>query len=160
MSILTYTTYNDVRAALGVTVKDLADETLALQLYSDTLDSELEEVDADLATIFADASAAVPPSAAQSRLLRSARQFATFALAKTLAPSLPVFARKQITDGKAALTRYDDPLKEVLKDLTQKYQASRDRLLSAIQALDGATASSTPRLYFAVASPSSDPVTG
>ena len=38
--ITEYTTYDDVRAALGVSVDDLEDSTLALDLYADMLDVE------------------------------------------------------------------------------------------------------------------------
>lgn len=158
MPITAYTTYDDVRAVLGVSSKDLADATLALHWYSDALDEALDEVSPNLAQAFADASAATTPSAEQVRLIRSVRTFAATVVAKTATTAVRMFAPQHITDGKAAMSRFTDPIKELVKDIDAKYLDAREKVVAA---LAGTTPAVTvARQWFSAVSPADDPVTG
>lgn len=160
MSITAYTTYDDVRAVLGVSAKDLSDETLSLAWYSDVLDEELDKVSSTLAQAFSTASSETTPSVAQQRLMRSVRIFASVAVANSATAALRMFAPQQVTDGKAAMTRFSDPVKELAKEIATKLQSARDAVAAALVAVETTSLTSTPRVWFSVVSPTSDPVTG
>ena len=67
--ITDYTTFNDVRAALGVDDKDLPDSVLALDIYSAGLTQDLEDVDVNLPDTYLTVSAESSPTAQQTRFL-------------------------------------------------------------------------------------------
>ena len=75
---------------------------------------------------------------------------------------MPLFSPKDVTDGKAAFSRYaDSPYKEVIKRVEQLYGKYKARLEAAYAANNAGSAPSiTPRPYFNVSVPDSDPVTG
>lgn len=159
--LTTYTTYDDIRAVLGVTTDELSDATLALQLYDDGLKADFEDVSLNLLTTFATVSAATPPlTAEQGRFLERMRLFATFSVAQQLLTSLPLFSPKTIGDGKAVMERHADPLRETVKRVTSGYERWRGKLEQALAAVGTATTATTPRVYFSVVSPVSDPITG
>jgi len=155
-----YTTYNDIRAAIGVSLDDIDDATLGLGLYADYLETELEDINIDLPTTFATTKADPTPTAAESRFLQACRLFATYAIAKQLTSSLPIFAAKQMTDGKAAMTRFDNPYKEAIASVNQQYDKMRNRLTQALAAVGTSTETATSLVFVSVVSPSVDPVTG
>ena len=68
--ITEFTSYADVRAALGVSEDDLEDETLELDLYADMLEVEFEDVSATFLTTYAAAQATDTPTEAQARFLK------------------------------------------------------------------------------------------
>lgn len=158
--LTTYTTYADVRAALGVSTDDLDDATLALSLYDDNLTQELEGIALTLPDTFATIKAVVAPTALETRFLTACRLFSTYAVAKMLTAALPLFAAKDVTDGKAAVGRFESPYRDVIKSVNEQYGTTRNRLLAALTAVGTTSATATARVYMAVASPSSDPVTG
>ncbi len=160
MPITVYTTYNDVRAVLGVSSKDLSDDTLALNWYSDALDDELDGVHANLATFFSDASQAQPPSDKQVRLMRSVRTFAATVVAKAATTGLPMFAPQQVGDGKAMMARFSDPVRDIVKSVEKAYQAAKDKLVLDVAALEEVSSTGVARVWFSVVSPVDDPVTG
>ena len=110
--ITEFTSYADVRAALGVSEDDLEDGTLELDLYADMLEVEFEDVSATFLTTYAAAQATDTPTEAQARFLKATRLFSTYAIAKHLTASLPLFAAKDVTDSKATVTRFDSPYRD------------------------------------------------
>lgn len=160
MALTAYTSYADVRAALGVTPKDLSDETLGLPYYEDSLVEGLDSVHSSLITAFDEATAAAPQSPAQSRLIRSFRVLATLIAARAAIPALRMAAPQQVTDGKAALTRFNDPLSDLTRALDDKYNQAKVRAEEALALLTVASTPSVPRVWFSAVTPSADPVTG
>jgi hypothetical protein len=158
--ITTYTTYDDVRAALGVSSDDLEDSTLALAIYDNYLTMELEEVNINLPATFITTADIDTPTAAQSRFLNAASMFATFALAKQLTTTLPLFAAKQETDSKASGTRFDNAYKDTIVSVGKEYSRVRNYLIQSLDTLNSSTTAKTPRTFFGVISPSSDPIAG
>ena len=158
--ITNYTTYNDIRAAIGVTDEELEDATLGLNLYAAYLETELEEVNIDLPTTFDTISDLATPSTAQARFLQACKLFATYAIAKHLTTSLPIFAAKQVSDGKASMQRFDNPYRDTVAAVNQQYDKTRNRLTQALAAVGTSTAATASLVFVAVASPSTDPVTG
>jgi hypothetical protein len=160
MSILDYTSYDEVRAALGVSDDELEDVTLALPIYEDRLLADLEDIGADLNALYLATKDVAEPAADQVRFLRSARLFANYALAKALTGTLPMFGPKSIEDGKARMERFADPYKETVRSINSEYEKWRARLQQAYSTLGQPSSGSTRRPYFAVVSPASDPITG
>lgn len=158
--ITTYTTYDDVRAALGVSSDDLEDATLALGIYSSYLTMELEEVKIDLPSTYATIKALVSPTDVQSRFLQATALFATFAVAKQLCTTLPLFAAKQETDSKASGTRFDNAYKDTIVSVGKEYSRVRNRLIQCLDAVSSSTTNKVTRTFFSTISPSSDPIAG
>ena len=160
LPITNYTSYDSVRAALGVSSDDLEDATLALDIYADALELEFDEVATNFWTQYVQAHDAATPTADQVKLLTVTRLFATYAIAKHLTGSLPLFAAKQVTDSKAGVQRFDNPFREVVKSIHDQYGTLRTRLANAVGTLISSSRTSVTPVYFAVASPSDDPITG
>lgn len=131
MGILTLTTYDDVRAVLGVTVDELEDSTLTLELYANHLDMELEDIAAALPAQYTTVAAIAENlrTAAQQKFYRLTRLFATYSVARQLISGLPMFGPKDISDGKALVSRFaDSPYTRVADEVRAEY----DRLLIAL----------------------------
>lgn len=161
--LIDYTTYNDIRSALGVSTDELEDVTLLLEVHDNHLQFELEEVNANLASAYATvvAIASASRTAAQAKLYRATRLFATLAVANSLAGSLPMFGPKDISDGKAMVSRFADaPYKAVIKSVQGQYEVNRDRVKQAYAELNLSSSVSTARSYLSAARPVADPVVG
>lgn len=154
-----YTTFEDVRAALGVSSTELEDGTLTLQLYEDHLMADLDDISLSLRDTFIAFSAEAAPTSAQSRLLQYTRLFATYSVAKALTNTLPMFGPKTIEDGKARMQRFENPYRETIDAVNREYERWRNRLQQAFVAI-GEASSRTNRSYMSVVSPGFDPVTG
>lgn len=164
MAIVDFTSFDDVRAALGVSQDEIKDATLSLDLYEFNLVSELEGISLDLIPTYMTQVGDPQESwnAEQTRFYQSVRLFSTYAVAKQCTISVPMFSPKEQSDGKAALVRFAlDPYKSMIDGVVQQYDIFREKLESAYGAI---TTSGDPifipRTYFTVISPSSDPVTG
>lgn len=158
--ITDYTTYDDIRAALGVESEEISDTTLGLPLYSNYLDGELEDIDFTLPTVYQDTKDLITPSDVESRFLKTCELFATFAVAKQLCAALPLFAPRKQTDGKAAVERFDNPYRDTIKMVNEQYGLLRNRLIAALAAIGTSVVSGTTQSFVTVSSPSYDPVTG
>lgn len=159
MVITDYTTYNDIRAALGVSSTDIDDTTLALALYSDHLQDDLETISLTLPETYTTVKAVVTPSDAQKRFLQAARLFSTYCLARQLTTSLPMFAVKQLSDSKATGQRFDLAYKDTMKQVNEQYDKMRNKLVQALSGLGTDVEASTARFFFGVVSPSVNVIT-
>lgn len=160
MALIAYTTYDDVRAALGVTDEELEDTTLALTTYEDALISEFEDISLTLKSTLDATLVKATPTEDEKRFLRYARLFSAYTVAKLLTASLPMFGPKTITDGKAKIDRFNDPYRDTIKDVAAQYDKWRSRLSAAFTALGQSSSTPTARVYMSTVSPASDPVTG
>lgn len=166
MSLDQYTSYDDIRAALGVSEEEIEDRTISLPLYEYNLTEELYKVHSSLSTQYLSVKGDVDPSALtedQKRFLRAVYMFSTYAVAKHLTTSLPLFSPKDMSDGKSSFSRYaQNPYAPTIKMVAAEYDKWREAASSALAALlPSVTATSTPySTGFAVASAASDPVTG
>lgn len=121
---------------------------------------ELAAVSPTVEALFASTSAQPSPTDAEKQLLRATRAFSTYAVARELVPAMRMFAVQQVTDSKASMSRFSDPLAQIAKDIEKKYQLTKDALLAALAAVVGQASTSTQRQYLYVVSPAYDPVTG
>lgn len=164
MALIDYISFDDVRAALGVSLDEISDTTLSLDLYDFNLVSELESVSLTLIADYAVQKESAPDtwSAIQKRFHQAVRMFSAYAVAKQATVSLPMFSPKEQTDGKASLVRFSqDPYKATIAAVLAQYEQTKARLEAAYGAVTSVgTPATIKRPYFVVASPSYDPVLG
>lgn len=164
MLLTDYTTYGDVRAVLGVTEDDLEDTTLSLDVYVFGLEQELDDMVPSPIVKYAAITAvdASQRTEAQARFYRAMRVFCTYATAKLLLTSLPMFGAKEHSDGKASSSRFSlDPYRETIKRIESDYEKAYNRLQVALQGVgESLNLRDTGVVGFIVSSPSSNPVTG
>lgn len=151
MSVLTYTTFEDIRGVLGVSDEDVNDVTLNLNIYDFNLQQELEDVSLtspgatadELSTEFSTVASISEGSRTddQKRFFRLTQMFATYAVAKQLASSLPLFAPQSVTDSKAGMNRFaNNPYADTIKEVEKQYGRSKDRLSAAWGVIQSSTA--------------------
>ncbi len=163
MAITDYTSYAEIRGVLGVSDDELEDTTLSLDVFADNLVMELEGISTSLPDEYATVSDILEDdrTAVQQRFYRLTRLFSTYAVGKQLGSSLPMFGPKDITDGKASISRFaDSPYRTVQKEIRDKYDDLRAKLAEAYATLSYSTATVTRRVMMAGVSLSTDPVTG
>lgn len=164
MELTEYTSFNDIRAALGVSDDEIDDATLSLPLYSLNLASELDDVSPTLQSSF-DAIREVAPADQtdnQKRLNRDVRLFATYAVAQHLTSSLPLFSPREFSDGKASFGRYQqNPYKDVIKAIDANYNKFKLKVIEVLALLNSEqTAAVAPRTFLIGVSSTRDPITG
>jgi len=160
MSLLNYTTYDDIRAALGVTDEELEDDVLGLQLYEDNLRFELDDVHPDLATLHTTLESTPVLTSAQERFMAACRGFATYAVARSLTSTLPMFGPKSIEDGKARMERFADPYKATIEAVNKSYATWKARLEAAYGTLMSTSKPTVFMSYAVSATPTYNPITG
>ncbi len=160
MSLLNYTTYDDIRAALGVTDEELGDDVLGLQLYEDSLRFELDDVHPDLATLHTTLESTPVLTSAQERLMAACRGFSTYAVARSLTSTLPMFGPKSIEDGKARMERFADPYKATIEAVNKSYATWKARLEAAYGTLMSTSKPTVFMSYAVSATPTYNPITG
>lgn len=162
MSLTDYTSYNEVRAVLGVSDEELEDATLALPIYAQQLEIELESVYVSLPSMYDAIKAIVPPATKTSKeqkLFDIVQVFSAYATGKILLVSAPRFAPKRISDGRAEVERVSDPFATLRDDLDEALIALRTRLIAALEDLGVAFNPATARVYFGVAGLAVNPIT-
>lgn len=174
MSLTTYVPeFHDVRALLGVSDDELSDTTIGLRVFYRSLiesfneiDEELEQTSGTLVSEFAEVAqiANASRTADQQRFFENVQSYASFYVANDIAPSLPQFSPKTITDGKAMIQRHaDSPYKVTQEALTRGLARALSRLKRAYQTQLGQTPSSSaiePSSIFEIGVPDADPVLG
>jgi hypothetical protein len=161
MSLLDFTTYEDIRAALGVNDAELSDDTLALSLYSNNLAAELDDLSLTLVATYR-AAADLPEddrTDAQRRLVSNVQLFSTYTVAKQLSGSLPMFAPKSVSDSKAEISRFADPYRDTVKQIKTQWELYRQRTVAAFAAASSSSVTSVARTVMLVAEPTTDAVT-
>src|SRR6185369_7337201 len=133
-----YTSYDEIRAALGVAEEEIPDDVLSLPKYELELGFELDELapDADptlnahFLTLI-DSVATPSPSVDQTRYVSIMKVYATYSVARQLLKTLPMFAPQGIRDAKTGVDRIADPYAQTLAGVASFYEQMRTRLLAA-----------------------------
>lgn len=163
MAIVDFTSYADIRAALGVGIAEIEDAVISLPLHENNLGVELDKISLGLVPDFLIARDLPVKTAEQSRFLRAANLFATYAVARQLTGSLPLFSPKEIHDGRASLVRYaQNPYEATVRSVKEAFESYKGLVVAAYALINVASASADTGLrpYLSVVSPSYDPVTG
>ena len=101
-----YTTYEDVRAALGVSSEEIDDATLGLDTFLTLLEEDLLAVNSGVPTAWL-ALPADPDtdSASEKRFRRLVKLYSTYAVAYRLLDSAELFGVLKVADGRASTER-------------------------------------------------------
>lgn len=151
-----FATYDEIRAVLGVSDEELEDGTLALPMYLKLLQMEFEDLDVDLESKYFSVKALADPTAKEQKLLDVVSVFSAYAIAFHLLTSLPLFAPKQITDGRASTDRITDPFEGVREGVNSTLAMLKGRVLAVLEV---APTTTTSRTYFSVAGLAVNPIT-
>lgn len=113
IALTEYTSYAEVRAVLGVSIYELPDATLGLEMFSRALQTRLRSTTGtfgtttgSLITIFDTISALPSPTDDEEDFLFLIKQYATYIVAEACLTGLSLFALKTESDGKTTQTRF------------------------------------------------------
>ena len=161
MQLTTVTSYAEVRAVLGVSDEELEDSTLGLSIYDTEVDIRVDQVSASAATVYATVSA-LPEgdrSADQERYYKVYRLLCSYLFAEALFKSMPMFSYKNVTDGKAEVSRFES-LETVERGIKAGVNTARLRLTELLAALGfGTTGVSRTPVFLASTGLAVNPVT-
>lgn len=174
MAITTYIpSFNDVRALLGVSIKELKDATIGLPVYEFQLESKLDDLHPVIVDKYAELLAkkqaaeehpddpAYPPLTKTERKMVGATQvYSAYQTAMLLVISLPIFAAKRLTDGKAEGERVTTAFDNIKAELQSALDSIGDELLGILEDLGETVEIPSPTYFLGVAELGTDPVTG
>lgn len=132
-----YTSYNAVRAVLGVSSDEIDDGVLELPMYEVLLSEDVLELQTNMLADYTTAKLLVTPES--KRFVRLFQTYASYQVAYTLLGSVPLFAPKDINDSKTAISRVADPFKNLEASIGNTLGYIRGRLLSAYLAYSPTT---------------------
>lgn len=163
MVITDYTTFDEVRAALGISDEELEDSQIDLPLYANVLRIELEDIHVNVPTLYATIKGQSSTTQDEERFLEAAHLFATYCVAKQVSTALQLLSPEQVTDGKAMFRRSqaDTPYQKVIDAVGRQHSRFRDRLSQLFAIVNSSAPSNrVAKIYLSVVSPGADPVTG
>ena len=146
--ITDYINYAEVRAVLGVSVYELSDDTLALPMYSQILQTRLAtttgtfgSTTGSLITIYDTLNALPSPTDDQENFLFLIRQFAIYVVAESCLPGLSLLALKSESDGKTTQTRFsaEATFKDVALNVRQQLASLSGRIDQTLSSGSSAT---------------------
>jgi hypothetical protein len=163
MVITDFTSYADVRAVLGVSDEELEDATIGLEVYASHLELELDDIHPTLITKYQEVKGTEQASRTtlQQKFYQLARLFAAYSVGRQLVGSLPMFGPKDISDGKATLSRFaDSPYKQVADEVKAEWERLAVALGKIFAELISISDTTITKRYVAVVGVATDRVTG
>lgn len=128
--LTSYTTYAEVRAALGVSEEEISDETLELQLYETLLLEDLLELNAGILPAWEALPDPDSRSADQNRFAALMQLYCTYSVAYRLTDNVELFGFLKMSDGRASAER----TQQAFANLRTNIAAMRSRVGSKLQA--------------------------
>jgi len=160
MTLSDYTTFLEIRAALGVSSTELPDEVLAIPSHEVIATMALEDVSALIPDYYVTMVALSSKTKDQQRFIDLVKLYTTYVIAKSLLTSLPLFSVRSLTDGRASFERFVGPFQDTRDGVDASLISLKYRLAAVYTALTSIGVA--PRASFIVALSSSlaiDPVT-
>ena len=154
-----FTSYDEIRAVLGVSDEELEDTTLALSMYPRLLEMDLRDISSGLVDQYLAIYALAIKTPEEQKLLDVVSVFSAYAISKHLLTALPLFSPKRITDGRTDTDRVADPFETVREGVNSMYPILRGRVKAALQALGTPVTVAAPRLYFSAVGLATNPIT-
>lgn len=158
--IISYTSYDTIRAVLGVSAKELPDTVLELDIYWDKLYLRMAGINEAWEEDFIAASAL--STVAALKFTATLKTFVAHFVAKECLSAMPQFSLKSLQAGKNAFTRSGDTaLLTAISRIGADYARYEMELLNAysIYKETGSVSSIMPS-FLGVSNPSTDLVTG
>lgn len=155
-----YTSYENIRVTLGLSLRELPDSVLDAEIYDLGLETEIYGIGSDIPALYVTATGESTDEA--KAFVRAVRIFSTYSVAQQCAEALPLFSSKGITDGKAGVFRDgNSPYELTMEKVVASYERSYRGLEEAYATYtSGSVAEHAPATLMGVSSPSFDPVTG
>lgn len=165
MALTQYCELDEVRAALGVNSDELSDTVLNLPIYEIGLVRELAKISESLPAAFLSVAGKVPEDRTEpeQQLFDVGRLFCVYSAANQVGASLATLMPKDITDGKASVSRFaDSPYRDAMARVQALRVQYRQDLLEVYSAMvsQDRVAPTTPATVFLAAGRGYDPVTG
>ncbi len=154
ITLIDYTSYDEIRAVLGVSDEELEDSTLALPMYLTALQLQLGDIAETLEDQYQNLKVETFLTPKEQKLLDVVSVFSAYAVAQHLLTSMPLFAPKRITDGRAETDRVTDPFEGVRQGVNSMYASLRARLAGMLEVPVAST-----KFYFGAVGLAINPVT-
>ena len=162
--MLDYTSYDQVRAVLGVSSHELSDDTLGLDLYSNLLMVRLMSITGTIAgasgsllTLVQAVKLKSAPTTEEQMLLALVPPLATHMVAESCLSGLSLFALKSETDGESIQTRFSS--EATFREVGDSVRQAINSLLAQVDRLLGGAGSTAALPFLSVVVPSVDVVT-
>lgn len=158
-----YTTPGNVRAVLGISVKEAEDVVVTSSPYFTGMLEALRALSLTLATDYTTLkTAGGTRTAKESRFLLLAESFCAYIVAIQLIPALPLLAPQLITDGKSQQGRIANPYEQLKPSLTASLAIFSFNLMDAYSDINVAITKpvKTTRIMVLGVDLAVDPVTG
>ena len=154
------TSYESIRAILGLSTRELPDTLLSAEIYDLELEADVYDIGDDIYTDYTTATGEGTVDA--QNFVRAMRIFASHSVAFKCTEALPLFSSKAITDGKAGVYRDgNSPYKEAMAKVKTAYEKAKRLLKEAYATYQGSPLDDqVPAPIMGVSSPDYDPVTG
>lgn len=137
--LTTYTTYAEVRAALGVSEEEISDETLELQMFETMLVEDFADLDALVLPVWEALPAEADRSAAQARFAALVHLYATYAVAYRLTDNVELFGFLKMSDGRASAERTKEAFANLRSNIAAMLARIATKLLAALLILEPET---------------------
>lgn len=168
MALTVYTTYDAIRAILGVSPKEVKDGVMDAPIFEQQFLLEMGDVDSGGGVVMAQyasisALAESSRSADQQRLYDITNMLAAYSVARQLLTGIELAAPFRITDGKAAVERFRTAdFDKVRAGVLDTYATLLRRLkATVIKLVPTAQIAVTPaRIFIGSAPIGTDPITG
>lgn len=169
--LTSYTSYDQIRAVLGVSPKEITDGVLGQPLYESALVEALDELTDPEGTVtinYATVSAKPVDSrtSAETKFFNLVQMYAAYFVGLDALSSGPFSIPNTITDGKASVVRFEqrgvDPFAQLKLDIMGALTSTSTRLLKALGNIDGSFSAPEPvaKLTALIANGAFDPVAG
>lgn len=168
MALTTYTTNDTIRAILGVSPREIKDETLALAIFEQQFLLEMSAIDNDVGGAVTQYTtvAAVPAedrTTAQQQYFDIVGMYAAYSVARQVLTGAPFSVVQKITDGKAEIERFSSSnFDRVREGVDASCAQIMRRLKSLLSTLDPSVSSVIipDRVFMLNVGLGVDPVTG
>lgn len=163
MNISNYTTYDEIRAVLGVSEEEISNTDLALPVWGTALEMKFEEI-SDLILTTYDTVSNISESSRtpnQQKFYILTRFYAAYAVGEELLATQPMFSFKRVTDGKAEAERFDK-WEDVKSGVIKGASVAKKRLKLALGLLGVGYSAPSEVILVPIVSTgiATDPVTG
>jgi hypothetical protein len=162
MTILDYTSYDQVRAVLGVSSDEVTDTELALPVWEMTLNEKFSDISSLIATNYSTIAALSSGSRTpvQVKFFETVKLYATYLIAQDLLVALPMFGFQSITDGKASQQRFDR-WEDIKTGIEKNVNVLKGKVRLTLAALDASYSApaAVSRVFMASTGLAVDPVT-
>lgn len=162
MPFADYTTPADVRSILGISDQEIEDEAIANNIYLTGMIEAMHRINPSLAADYLTIKALTGRNAAQNRFMLLAGTYCAYTAALQLIPNMPLSAPKDITDGKSATARIDNPYEKLIPQISGSLSYFRDGLVDAYKIVfpDAVLSAKLERINIVSTGVGFDPVTG